>query len=72
MATSKRKLSLLKHPEDEQIQAISGAQQQRDRWTQRRGEERRGIAKYFLIIKVRETPVFAQIALISEMAACAI
>ena len=38
----KRKLSLRKHPQDEQILAISAAQQQRDRWTERkrRGERR--------------------------------
>ena len=34
----KRKLSLRKHPHDEQIQAISAAQQQRE---ERRGEGRR-------------------------------
>lgn len=45
----KRKLSLRKHPQDEQIQAISAAQQQRDRWTERKrrgGEERGGERRY--------------------------
>lgn len=36
----KLKLSLVKHPQDEQIKAISAAHQQRDRWTRGGGEEK--------------------------------
>ena len=48
----KRKLSLRKHPQDEQIQAISAARQQRDRWTERkrREEEERGGGTMGLVV----------------------